>query len=66
MLTLTLTNKQRMIIVDVLKYHYLNCCEIDKSVTNSSYPDEICWLMDFFDLYQCITASEPNLHRSPD
>ena len=58
---LTLTNKQRMIIVDVLKHHYSSCCEKHKPVTNSSYADEICLLMDFFDLYQRITASEPNL-----
>ena len=52
-----LTNKQRMMIVDVLKHHYSSCCEKDK--------DEICLLIDFFKLYQRITASEPILHGLP-
>ena len=46
----TLTDKQRILIVNALKNHYPNCCEEDQ--------DEMTWLIDLIDLKKYITLSD--------
>ena len=50
----TLTEKQRVIIVEALKNYYAWLGVNDKD------KDEVIWLIDLIDLKQCITVSRTN------